>query len=209
VHTTLESIQLLIGQWGYPGILIFVLLGNLGLPVPEESVLWVAGYLVWKGGFQLPLVLLVGIVSAVAGDSLGYWFGRRFGQPVVARYGLWARLTPPRVEIMRRFVQRYGPFGVFIARFVIGLRFLAGPLAGSLGLPWRSFLIANVLGALAYVPIMVGAGYAVGYGLDGYIETIWRAALKAEQSLLLGAALLGLLYLGYRALQRRWKEESV
>lgn len=209
MHATVESLQVLISQWGYPGLLVFVLLGNLGLPLPEESVLWVAGYLVWQGGFQLPLVLLVGIVSAVAGDSLGYWVGRRYGQPVVARYGYWARLTPPRLETMRRFVQHYGPVAVFLARFVIGFRVLAGPLAGSLGLSWRSFLLANVGGALVYVPLMVGMGYAVGIGLGGYVESIWRAAARAQQSVMLGAALLGLLYLGYRALQRRWKEDSV
>ena len=207
--TTVESLQVLVSQWGYLGLLGFVLLGNLGLPVPEESVLWVAGYLVWQGGFHLPLVLLVGIVSAVVGDSLGYWIGRRYGQPVVARYGLWARLTPPRLETLRRFVQRYGPVAVFLARFVIGLRFLAGPLAGSLDLPWRYFLLANVLGALVYVPLMVGMGYAVGVGLGGYVESIWSATAKAQQSLLLGAALLGVLYLGYRARQRRQKVGSV
>ena len=89
-----------------------------------------------------------------------------------------------------------------LARFVVGLRFLAGPLAGSLDLPWRSFLIANVLGALCYVPIMVGAGYAAGYGLSGYMEWIPQGVLKAEQSLLMGMALFGLFFLGYRALQR-------
>ena len=95
---------------------------------------------------------------------------------------------------------------VFLARFVIGFRFLAGPLAGSLDLPWRAFLTANVLGALVlYVPIMVGMGYAVGVGLAGYVEPIWRAAVEAQQFLLLGAVLFGLLYLGYRALQRHWK----
>ena len=207
--TTVESLQVLVSQWGYLGLLGFVLLGNLGLPVPEESVLWVAGYLVWQGGFHLPLVLMVGIVSAVVGDSLGYWIGRRYGQPVVARYGLWARLTPPRLATLRRFVQHYGPIAVFLARFVIGFRFLAGPLAGSLDLPWRSFLLANVLGALVYVPLMVGMGYAVGVGLGGYVEPIWRATAKAQQSLLLGAALLALLYLGYRALQRRQKVGNV
>jgi membrane protein DedA with SNARE-associated domain len=89
-----------------------------------------------------------------------------------------------------------------LARFVVGLRFLAGPLAGSLDLPWRSFLIANVLGALCYVPIMVGAGYAAGYGLGGYVEWIQQGILTAEQSLLMGMALFGLFFLGYRALQR-------
>ena len=109
---------------------------------------------------------------------------------------------------MRRFVQRYGPGAVFLARFAIGFRFLAGPRAGSVDLSWRAFLTANALGALVYVPLMVGMGYAVGVGLGGYVESLWRAAVTAQESLLLGVALLGGLYLGYRALQRRWKEEG-
>jgi len=53
---------------------------------------------------------------------------------------------------------------------------------------------------------MVGMGYAVGVGLGDYVDPILRAVAKVEQSLLVGAVLLGLLYLGYRALQRRWSE---
>ncbi|MFI5341669.1 MAG: DedA family protein [Candidatus Methylomirabilales bacterium] len=202
------SLKALIGQWGYLAIFVFVVIGNTGIPVPENSVLWVAGYLVWKGRLQLPLVLLVGIVAAVVGDNLGYWIGRRYGQPAVERYGHWARLTPPRLETMRRFVQRYGPFGVFIARFITGLRFMAGPMAGSMGLQPASFFIANVLGALCYVPIMVGAGYAVAYGFGRYVKRIQRGASKLEDLLLLGAILVGLLFLGYRALQRRRKRRG-
>ncbi len=89
------SLKALIGQWGYLAIFVFVVIGNIGIPVPENSVLWVAGYLVWKGRLQLPLVLLVGIVAAVAGDNLGSWIGRRYGQPAVERSGHRARLTPP------------------------------------------------------------------------------------------------------------------
>ncbi len=197
------SLKALIAHWGYLAIFLLVVLGNIGVPVPENSVLWTAGYLVWKGRLHLPLVLLVGIVAAVAGDNLGYWIGRRYGWPAVERYGQRARLTPQRLEKMRAFVQRYGPFGVFIARFVTGLRFMAGPLAGSMGLQPRSFLIANVLGAVCYVPIMVGAGYAVGYGLGRYVRGFARGASKVEQLLLVGGILAGLLVLGYRAVQRR------
>ena len=67
----------LISHWGYLAIFLFVILGNLGLPAPEESILVLAGYLVWQGKLRLPLVLAVGILSAIAGDNLGYWIGRR------------------------------------------------------------------------------------------------------------------------------------
>ena len=69
----------LIAQWGAPAICLVVTLGNIGLPIPEETILILAGYLAWQGQILLPLVLGVGIVSAIAGDNLGYWIGRKYG----------------------------------------------------------------------------------------------------------------------------------
>ncbi|HWT79411.1 MAG TPA: DedA family protein [Candidatus Methylomirabilis sp.] len=193
------TLRTIIADWGYLAIFAFVVLGNLGVPIPENSVLWIAGYFVWKGRLSLPLVLLVGIGAAVAGDNLGYWIGRRYGQPAVERHGRRLYLTPARLASMRHFVHRYGPGGVFIARFVIGLRFMAGPLAGSMGLAPLAFLFANVLGALVYVPVTVGEGYAVGYGYRRYIRRFMLGADTLETVLLAGAVLLALLFLAYQA----------
>ncbi len=202
------SLRVIIAHWGYLAILAFVVLGNLGVPIPENSVLWLAGFFVWKGRLSLPFVLLVGIVAAVAGDNLGYWIGRRYGQPAVNRHGRRIYLTPERLDTMGRFVHRYGPFGVFIARFVIGLRFMAGPLAGSMGLPPLTFLLANVLGALVYVPLTVGEGYAVGYGYRRYVRGLLLGADTLETVLLLGAIVLGLVFLAYHAVQRLRRREN-
>ena len=193
------SLRAIIAHWGYLAIFAFVVLGNLGVPIPENSVLWIAGYFVWKGRLSLLLVLLVGSGAAVAGDNLGYWLGRRYGQPAVERHGRRLALTPARLDIMRRFVHRYGPGGVFLARFVIGVRFMAGPLAGSMGLPPLAFLLANVLGALVYVPVTVGEGYAVGYGYRRYVRGFLLGADTLETALLLGAGVLALLVLAYQS----------
>ena len=204
----MNSLRVVIAHWGYLAIFGLVLAGNIGVPVPENSVLWIAGYFVWKGRLSLPLVLMVGIVAAVVGDNLGYWLGRRYGQLVVDRFSRTVRLSPPRLERMRRFVQRYGPWAVFLARFVTGLRFMAGPLAGSLGLPPRAFFLANVLGALCYVPIMVGAGYAVGYGFRRYLRGVLLEENWLENVLLLGAVGLLLLVLAYHAVQHVRRRRS-
>lgn len=195
----------LISHWGYPAIFLFVVLGNMGLPVPEESILVLAGYLVWREELRLPLVLGVGILSAVAGDNLGYWIGRRYGQEAIERYGHRILVTPGRLEATRRFVTHYGAFSVFAARFVAGLRFLAGPLAGATGLRPLAFIVANALGAILYVPTMVGAGYAIGYGLGEYVRRFQQALGKVEHVVLIGAALLTLVLLGQRALRSRRK----
>jgi len=191
----------LIEHWGYLAIFVFVVLGNLGVPVPEESILVLAGYLVWQGDLRLPLVLLVGILSAIAGDNLGYWIGRRYGQEAIERYGRWVLLTPARLDATRRFVTRYGAFGVFAARFIAGLRFMAGPLAGSTGLPPLAFVAANALGAVVYVPTMVAAGYGVAYGLGDYLKGFERIMGKVEHVVLIGAIIGTLAFLGWRALR--------
>ena len=160
-----------IDEWGYAAIFLIVVLGNVGLPVPEETVLTVGGYLAWQGHLRLPVVVLVAIVSAVTGDNVGYWMGRSYGQRILDHL---TAAAPERANHARAFILRHGAMGVFAARFVIGLRFMAGPLAGSAGLAPGRFFTANLLGAVVYAPIIVGAGYAVGYGLGDSIERLRR-----------------------------------
>ena len=191
----------LLGHWGYLAIFAFVLLGNLGVPIPEETVLAVAGYMVWQGDLRLAIVLAVGILGAVAGDNLGYWIGREYGQGAIDRYGHWILVTQDRLEAARRFVTRYGSLGVFAARFLPGLRFLAGPLAGTTGMPAASFILANVLGAALFVPLAVAIGYAVGYGLGDYLLRLERVVGEIEHIVLLGVALCALAIMGWRALR--------
>jgi membrane protein DedA with SNARE-associated domain len=183
-----------VGHWGYAAIFVVVVLGNVGLPVPEETILALAGYLVWRGKLRLSLVLVVGIVSAVVGDNIGYWLGRRYGQTALPRYARWVLGHPERLETMKAFVARRGPLAVFVARFVPGVRFTAGPLAGALGMPIPAFLLANVAGAVVYVPVVVGAGYAVGIGFGAYVEQL-RYLIGEVERIVLVVVLVGVLAL--------------
>lgn len=183
-------------HWGYVAVFVLVILGNAGVPVPEETVLVVAGFLVWSGQLRLDLVLAVGFVSAVTGDNIGYWLGRRFGRGALERHAHWILGHPERLERMQSFVVRRGALAVFVARFVPGLRFTAGPLAGALGLGVWPFLAGNVLGAAVYVPIMVGGGWALGYGFGDYVEPLRHIVGNLERAMLwlvvgAAAALLG------------------
>lgn len=81
---------------------------------------------------------------------------------------------------MQTFINRYGPFAVFLARFTPGLRFMAGPLAGTVRMPVLKFVVSNTIGALLYVPLMVAAGYGVGYGFGQTIERAQRAVGEVE-----------------------------
>ncbi len=175
-----------ITEWGYAAIFVIVILGNVGLPVPEETVLTVSGYLVWRGHLEAVPVVLTAIASAVLGDNIAYWLGRRYGRLVLTRF---IKIRPERIERMQELVLRYGMLAVFVARFVAGLRFMAGPLAGSTGLTPMRFFVANLLGAAVYVPVAVGAGYAIGYGLGDKIDRLRRAFGEAEHLLVIALLL--------------------
>ena len=188
---TLPDVNQLIATWGYLGIVLVVVLGNVGLPVPEETVLAVAGYLVWSGRLQWLPVLVVGVVSAVVGDNVGYWLGRRYGRAAVERYARWL-LKPRHVVAAEQWLRRYGPIAVGAARFVGGARFLAGPLAGALGLTFRPFFVGNLVGALLFVPYAVGIGYAIGYGLGVYVSRLHQT-LGGASGVILVVIVIGFL----------------
>jgi membrane protein DedA with SNARE-associated domain len=71
----------LVDHLGYGAIFVGVALGNLGIPVPEETILAMGGYLAQRGELRLPVVIVVGFLSAVFGDNLGYWVGAGTGGP--------------------------------------------------------------------------------------------------------------------------------
>jgi membrane protein DedA with SNARE-associated domain len=198
--SAMPDVSGLLIHWGYGAIFLAVVLGNVGLPVPEESILALAGYAAQRGELRLPIVLAVGFVSAVVGDNLGYWFGRRYGRAAIERCGHWVSITPTRLEKMSSVIIRHGAWAVFAARFVTGFRFLAGPAAGAMGVPPLTFAAANVLGALLYVPYAVGLGYALGYGLGERIE---RLIGRIEWILLGAVGVLTLAFVAVRILRAR------
>ena len=164
----------LLAHWGYFAIFVAVILGNIGFPVPEETILALGGYMAQRGALRVDIVMTIGIVSAVTGDGIGYWLGRRYGRRAIERYGRWVHITPARLDQVCAFVARHGAWAVFCARFVAGLRFLAGPLAGATGLRPLAFAAGNVLGACLFVPIVVGLGYLFGRTFGDDIERLVR-----------------------------------
>ena len=124
------------------------------------------------------------------GDNLGYWLGRRFGADALRRYRSRLWLSPATLERSERFLRTHGAAAIFIARFIPGVRFAAGPISGISGVPAVRFLIANVLGAMCYVPVVVGIGYAIGSGTGRRLE-LARSAGVAIEHIVLAAALIG------------------
>ena len=136
-----------LGRWSYPGIFVCVFIGNFGIPVPEEVVLLAAGFLAGRHVLELGTLYIIAILSAVAGDTCGFVVGRTGGQWLFGWLSQKSTFLRKRYEHLRTFFQVHGNKAVFLARFIMGARFMAGPMAGAAGMRFWSFLGWNVLGA--------------------------------------------------------------
>jgi len=135
---------------GYPVLALLVFGESAGLPLPGETALLSAGGLAAAGHLSLPAVIAVATLAAIAGDTLGYWLGRRGGQAFLTRDGLGAAHRRHALARADRFFARHGTLTVFFGRWIPGVRVVAAVAAGAGRMPWPRFALANGLGALAW-----------------------------------------------------------
>ncbi len=162
-HSILEFLRNAVVHYGYWAVAAALLLENAGIPVPGETVLLLASFLAYsQHELQLPWIIVVATVAATVGDNLGFALGYYGGRPVLARYQSLFRIQDAALARGEDLFSRYGAVTIFFARFVFGMRIIAGPLAGVLRMPWRKFGIFNFLGAGVWVTVIAGAGYLFG-----------------------------------------------
>jgi membrane protein DedA with SNARE-associated domain len=164
-----------LSTWGYLGVFGFVFIGNLGIPVPEETVLLAAGFLAGRHSMDLRTLYAVGIASAVTGDSVGFLVGWTGGQKLLEQLAQKYQYVRRHYDRLRTFFRAHGNRAVFLARFVAGARFMAGPMAGATGMPFWHFLGWNLLGACIWCPSVITVGYFLGNQLDWVARVAHRA----------------------------------
>jgi membrane protein DedA with SNARE-associated domain len=162
-HSLLDLLRNLLIEYGYWAVAAALLLENAGIPVPGETILLLASFLAYsEHALQFRWLIVVGTVAATIGDNLGFALGHYGGRPIVERYQSFFGIRPEIIQRAERIFARYGPLTVFFARFVFGMRIIAGPLAGALRMPWRKFVFYNFLGAALWVTAISSAGYLFG-----------------------------------------------
>ncbi len=201
MHWFYHEVRYFLIHWGYFALLAGLFGESMGLPVPGETVLMFASFLSEKTtDLQLPWIILVGIAGAVMGDNVGFVLGHHFGRTFIRWSKKIFRLDDQDIGAARELIANHGGKTVFFARFIFGLRTIAGPLAGSLDMKWRRFFRFNFLGAAAWVVIMSFIGYAFANQFNtllGYIE---------KASWAIGGGMFTLGYLIWRREKRRFKQ---
>jgi membrane protein DedA with SNARE-associated domain len=171
----LDLLRTALVHYGYWAVALALLLENAGLPVPGETVLLLASFLAYsERDLQLGWIVLVGTVAATLGDNLGFVIGLRGGRPLLDRYRNRFYISDRAITRGEKLFDRYGAATILFARFVFGMRVIAGPMAGVLRMPWKRFAVFNLLGAMLWVTTISFAGYVLGSRWDLLIHILKR-----------------------------------
>ena len=182
----LDTLRGYITDYGYWAVGISLLLENAGIPLPGETILLLASFLAYsQHELQLSYIILVAVCAATLGDNLGFAIGYRGGRPLLDRYRHVFRIRTSTIERGERLFDEYGAATIFFARFIFGLRVIAGPLAGVLRMPWKAFALFNFLGAAVWVTVIATVGYFFGKHWDAMEHVMGRFNLAVGVAVVL------------------------
>lgn len=167
----------------------------LGFVFPGEMALLLGGVAAGQGHVPLAGMIAAGVGGAVAGDTVGYLVGRRWGRRILdSTLGRFVKAE--HLDRAERALGRRGGWAVFGGRFTVALRVMIPGLAGMAHMPYRRFALANASGGALWGTTMVMAGYLAGNS--------WHTAGHYISVVGLGiTAGLVVLLVGVRALRRR------
>ncbi len=186
----------------YLGIILFLVLTGCGMPIPEEVAIVFAGVLSAEGNLHPPTALAACLLGAILGDSIMYAIGYRWGDSLLGAHPRLAKLLHAKRE--KRFeeaIEKHAFKVMLLSRFLVGLR---GPVylaAGAVRMPFRKFLLINLLCASLVVVTVFSLAYLFG---EEVVDWVRDAELTATVVVVGIVTVVGL-YL-YRRSRRRLAE---
>ena len=193
-----DVVQALV-QYGYVLLFVFVLVDQIGVPVPAVPVLLGVGALCASGRMSLTIAVAAAVAASLPPDLVWYELGRSRGTRVL---GLLCRISLEPDSCVRRtetlFMER-GRKALLVAKFLPGFSTVAPPLAGMVGIGRLQFIALDVGGAVLWAGTWMGLGYLFSNALEAV--AVQAARLGNSLGVVVGAALIS--YLLIKFLQRQ------
>ena len=195
----MEAFQGFVEHFTYLGIFAALVLGSLGVPLPEEMPIIAAAVLSHDGVVRWWLVLPVCLGGVLSGDVVLYWVGWHWGTNVLSWRAVRLVLTPTRAQWLQAAYRRHALKTIATARHVMGLRAAAFLTAGMARVLFWKFVVADAGTAALSVPL----GFGLAYFFTDQIEAIVADVHRVERWLALAGLVVLMVVLG--AGVRRWK----
>jgi membrane protein DedA with SNARE-associated domain len=195
----MESVFSWINEYGYWALFALLMLGVVGLPIPDETLLMFAGYLVSQGKFQFQATIATAFLGSICGISLSYLLGWWIGPTFVHTCERIFHLNPGALERAKIWYQRKGKYALFFGYFIPGVRHLTALLAGSARLPLSTFGLFAYSGGFMWSLTFIGLGYE--------LEEEWHALSETIHQWLIVFATVVSIGIGFWT-YRRWQHKK-
>ncbi len=180
----IDNLHFIINHYGYLGIFSLLVFGIIGLPVPDETLLTLSGYLIYKGHLHIIPTFLAAYLGSICGISISYAIGKTFGRPVLIKYGKFLHIDAERLDRVHHWFEKIGRWTLFIGYFIPGVRHITAIFAGISELGMWEFGLFAYSGALVWTGTFLSIGYFFGdhwerilFSIEKNIVTISIAAV--------------------------------
>jgi membrane protein DedA with SNARE-associated domain len=192
----MELITAWISHYGYFGLFGLLMLGIVGLPVPDETLLTFSGYLIFKGRMIFPLTFLSAFLGSSCGITLSYGLGRSLGFYLVHKYGRYVFITSERLDAVHQWFLLRGKWSLPIGYFIPGVRHLTAYVAGATRLEPPTFAAFAYSGAVIWSTTFILLGYFLGEEWEYVLD-------KVEGNLVIGTIILGVAIIALWILKKK------
>lgn len=157
-----QHIDYLIAHFGYFGIIIVLIGGIVGLPVPDEVLLTYVGFKVSQGTLSYIPSLLSAFAGAMGGISLSYFIGYKFGLPLIKKFGSKIHITEKKINRTQKLFLKVGPVLILVGYFIPGVRHLTAFVVALNSFPFRKFATYAYTGAFLWSFTFITLGRKLG-----------------------------------------------
>lgn len=177
-----------IEQFSYIGIFLMFALAGYVIPVPEEILLLLIGYIAALGFFNVYIAAFASLLGIILGDNMVFWLSK-YSRNIIIK-SLKKKISKKDIIKYRGFMKSHIGKSIFILRFTPGLRFLSPLLAGSMNVKSKKFFLYNLTAIIIYVPVIIFIGYHFNTQLSMIIR---RLKIAKHIIFVLLLAVIGLL----------------
>ncbi len=175
---------------GYWALYLLLALGIVGLPVPDETLLVFAGYLIGRGTLHPMGTFFAALGGAWTGISISYTLGRTLGIGVVHRFGRLLHITETRILRVHRWFDHIGHWALFVGYYIAGVRHFTAILAGTSDVSVKTFLAYAWTGGALWVTTFITLGYYIGEDWQRIAELVHEYLLAASIVVIVAALLV-------------------
>ncbi len=196
----MEAVFGWVATYGYGALFGLLILGIVGVPVPDETLLVFCGYLISQGKMSLPETYIAALAGSCCGITVSYVIGRTAGLGVVHRFGRYLRINQKQLDRIHGWFEHSGHWALFGGYYIAGVRHFTAIIAGASKLEFHTFALYAWGGAATWVAAFLALGYVIGENWRQVVELIHSYLTYASA---VGIALVALFFAGRRFMRRR------